>query len=298
MILKEDAANQNSFKEFQKYDNDLDDLEEQIQAEEIQFKVKTFEQRIDLANKEKVIAQQGRDLAKSNINVVILLGILFAILLFVWILSLRRRGKQAAKEQYLQEQFTQQLLQNTEEERSRIANELHDGVNHHLLTIKNNIITDQKIQAEDIGEIIEEVRNISRNLHPSILQTAGFEVAVNNLCDKTTDAGLFTTCDIEYAYKLSKNKELQMYRIVQEALNNTLKHGKANAAKVILTSQDNFLHLEIKDNGSGFDVEAQMNNSKSFGLQSILQRAKAIMAKVNIQSTTKGTVILIKIPVQ
>jgi signal transduction histidine kinase len=57
------------------------------------------------------------------------------------------------------------------------------------------------------------------------------------------------------------------------------------------------LHLEIKDNGSGFDVEAQMNNSKSFGLQSILQRAKAIMAKVKINSSSTGTVILLKIPV-
>jgi signal transduction histidine kinase len=88
-----------------------------------------------------------------------------------------------------------------------------------------------------------------------------------------------------------------LYRIIQEALNNTLKHGKANAAKVILTSQNNYLHLEVKDNGSGFDVNQQLNNPKSFGLQSIMQRAKAIAAKINIDSTNKGTVILLKIPV-
>ena len=89
---------------------------------------------------------------------------------------------------------------------------------------------------------------------------------------------------------------LELMRIIQEALNNTLKHGKANAAKVILNSQNNILHLEVKDNGTGFDVNQQLNNPKSFGLQSIIQRAKAIAAKINIDSSTKGTIILLKIP--
>jgi signal transduction histidine kinase len=88
-----------------------------------------------------------------------------------------------------------------------------------------------------------------------------------------------------------------LYRIIQEALNNTLKHGKANAAKVHFKCTENHLKIEIKDNGSGFDVNEQLKNPKSFGLQSILQRAKAIMAKININSTEKGTTILIEIPV-
>lgn len=112
-----------------------------------------------------------------------------------------------------------------------------------------------------------------------------------------TEVGLFTTCELDYQHKLNKNKELQLYRIVQEALNNTLKHGKANAAKVNITSLENHLHLEIKDNGNGFNVNEQLKNPKSFGLQSILQRAKAIMAKINIDSSSNGTIILIKIPV-
>ena len=86
-----------------------------------------------------------------------------------------------------------------------------------------------------------------------------------------------------------------MYRIIQEALNNTLKHGKANAAKVIVVSSESKLHVEIKDNGSGFNVTEHLNSSKSFGLQSILQRAKAIAAKINIESSEKGTSISLNI---
>lgn len=211
-----------------------------------------------------------------------------------YLVKKRKEQKRAAQ---IQEQFTFQLLQNTEEERSRIANELHDSVNHDLLTLKNNLTHGKTIQVEDVSQVIEEVRNISRNLHPAILETLGLEASIENLCERLTEVGLFTTCEIDYQHKLNKNKELQLYRIVQEALNNTLKHGKANAAKVIITSLENHLHLEIKDNGNGFNVNEQLNNPKSFGLQSILQRAKAIMAKINIDSSSSGTIILIKIPV-
>lgn len=229
-------------------------------------------------------------------NTILITSLIFFVLLFgLFYLFIKR--KNLKKEAQFQEQFTFQLLQNTEEERGRIANELHDSVNHDLLAIKNKITNNKKIEVDDISQVIEEVRNISRNLHPAVLETLGLEASIENLCERLTEIGLFTTCEIDYQHKLNKNKELQLYRIVQEALNNTLKHGKANAAKVNITSLDNYLNLEIKDNGNGFNVNEQLNNPKSFGLQSILQRAKAIMAKINIDSNSNGTIILIKIPV-
>lgn len=229
-------------------------------------------------------------------NTILIASLVFFALLFgLFYLVIKR--KNLKKEAQFQEQYTFQLLQNTEEERGRIANELHDSVNHDLLNIKNKITNGKKIEVEDVSHVIEEVRNISRNLHPAVLETLGLEASIENLCERLTEIGLFTTCEIDYRYKLNKNKELQLYRIVQEALNNTLKHGKAKAAKVSITSLDNYLNIEIKDNGSGFNVNEQLTNPKSFGLQSILQRAKAIMAKINIDSNINGTIILIKIPV-
>ena len=263
----------------------------------MQLKVKTFEKKIDVAKKEQIIAEQNTKLAESYNYILLLTGIVFSIVVFITIFSLRRKRKQAVDEQLKQEQFTFQLLQNTEEERSRIAGELHDSVNHDLLNIKNNLQNGKTIDVQEVAQVIEEVRNISRNLHPAVLETVGLEAGIENLCERISEIGLFATCEINYTHKISKNKELQIYRIIQEALNNTLKHGKANAAKVILISENGYLSLEIKDNGNGFDVDQQLKNPKSFGLQSILQRAKAIAGKIKILSNDKGTQIFIQIPV-
>jgi signal transduction histidine kinase len=163
--------------------------------------------------------------------------------------------------------------------------------------LKNKLIQKKEINEQEIDSILNEVRNISRNLYPSVLQNLGLEISIENLCEKLTEElGLFTTCEINYTHKLSDSKELQLYRIIQEALNNTIKHGVVNAAKVILNSKDNFLYLEIKDNGKGFNYEDKIKNKNSFGLQSILQRAKAIAAKIDITSNNLGTKILLKIP--
>jgi signal transduction histidine kinase len=240
--------------------------------------------------------QLNNEVITYKLRSTILIISIVCLLLIIGVVILIRKRQALRAEATRQQQFTFQLLQNTEEERSRIANELHDSVNHDLLTIKNNIINGNSVAETDVAAIIEEVRSISRNLHPAVLETVGLEATIENLCERISEIGLFTTCDIDYTQKLSKNKELQLYRIVQEALNNTLKHGKANAAKVVLQSNVDHLYLEIKDNGSGFDVNQQLKNPKSFGLQSIIQRAKAIAAKLNINSNGSGTVILLRIP--
>jgi signal transduction histidine kinase len=113
-----------------------------------------------------------------------------------------------------------------------------------------------------------------------------------------TDAGLFATCEVDYHHQLSKDKELQLYRIIQEALNNTLKYAKANAAKVLLQTQHDTLILEIKDNGIGFDFNDKINNINSFGLQSILQRSRAIGGQAQFKSNTHGTSLFLTIPLQ
>ncbi len=256
-----------------------------------------IDKKYQAEKKEKLLSQQQALIYKNKTLIIGLLFALSIVLLGTFLFYTRKRKQEIQAEAIRQEQFTFQLLQNTEEERSRIASELHDSVNHDLLNIKNSLINGKSIEVSDVASVIEEVRNISRNLHPAVLENIGLEASIENLCERLTEIGLFTTCEIEYNEELSKAKELQLYRIIQEALNNTLKHGKANAAKVILTTQNNSLHLEVKDNGNGFDVSQQLNNPKSFGLQSILQRAKTIAAKINIDSTNKGTVILLKIPV-
>ena len=296
-ILKEEAVANKNLADVLKFDQLIDKIEKDINRDELQLKVKVFEKKIDVAKKEKTILEQDAQITKNKSLLIGLLLLFIVIALFTALYFVRRKKQEAQAQTKLQEQFTFQLLQNTEEERSRIAGELHDSVNHDLLNIKNSLAQGKNIAVEEVASVIEEVRNISRNLHPAVFETIGLEASIENLCERISEIGLFTTCEIDYSKTLSKNKELQLYRIIQEALNNTLKHGKADAAKVILTSKDSILQLEIKDNGNGFDVDKQLKNPKSFGLQSIMQRAKAIAGKININSNNRGTQIFIQIPV-
>ena len=290
LFYKKQNNFEKAYEHLQLYTKYKDSLTKASKAEELMALKKDYEFGIEREHLTNEVVNY-----KLRNTILIISLVCLALLTGLFFLIKKRRALQA--EALKQEQFTFQLLQNTEEERSRIANELHDSVNHNLLTLKNNLSSGKIINVSDLSEVIEEVRNISRNLHPAVLETIGLEASIENLCERLTEIGLFTTCEIEYHQKLSKNKELQLYRIIQEALNNTLKHGKANAAKVILTSNEAHLQLEVKDNGNGFDVSQQLKNPKSFGLQSIIQRAKAIAAKININSSDKGTVILLKIPI-
>ena len=296
-ILTKNAYREGNYKEAATFLEKQKKIHLKIAKENEKGQIYDLDKKYQNEKKEKEIAQQKAVISKNNSLIIGLFSVLSIVVLGIILYYYRKRKQEAQAETIRQEQFTFQLLQNTEEERSRIAGELHDSVNHDLLNIKNSLINGKTIAVNDVANIIDEVRNISRNLHPATLETLGLEASIESLCERLTEIGLFTTCEVEYVQKLSKAKELQLYRIIQEALNNTLKHGKANAAKVILISENNSLHLEIKDNGNGFDVNQQLNNPKSFGLQSILQRAKAITAKINIDSSTKGTVILLKIPV-
>lgn len=295
-ILSQNELKANNSEKALFFKNKASQIENEILKNNQNGRLFEIEKKYQAEKKEKIITEQKSRLAQNNLYLIILIIAILILILATILFFMRRKRKEMVESNKRQEQFTFQLLQNTEEERNRIANELHDSVNHDLLNIKNTLINGKNIEVKTVENVIEEVRNISKNLHPAVLQNMGFEASIEALCERlTNEAGLFTTCDIEYDKKLSKSKELQLYRIIQEALNNTLKHGKANAAKVIVVSSESKLHVEIKDNGNGFNVTEQMNSSKSFGLQSILQRAKAIAAKINIESSEKGTKISLNI---
>lgn len=261
-ILTKNAYREGNYKEAATFLEKQKKIHLKIAKENEKGQIYDLDKKYQNEKKEKEIAQQKAVISKNNSLIIGLFSVLSIVVLGIILYYYRKRKQEAQAETIRQEQFTFQLLQNTEEERSRIAGELHDSVNHDLLNIKNSLINGKTIVVNDVANIIDEVRNISRNLHPATLETLGLEASIESLCERLTEIGLFTTCEVEYVQKLSKAKELQLYRIIQEALNNTLKHGKANAAKVILISENNSLHLEIKDNGSGFDVNQQLNNPK------------------------------------
>ncbi len=266
-----------------------------VQAEEAK---KLQSAQLNQLSLEKEIQQQN--LEKKSIYIGLLLATLISAFLtgLTWLLW--QRQKKIKKDILLQQHFTQQLFENTEEERSRIARDLHDGISHELLTLKRDFVREaDKLKASaKIEQIINDIRMISRNLHPVMLESIGLKIGLETLCEQFMQSdNLFISYDIDYTTALPKLTELQIFRIVQESLTNTLKYANANAGKITISMQSGKLLLKIQDNGKGFDVKKVMQSGNAFGLNSIYQRSKGIGGTANIHSSPTGTIIQVEIPI-
>ena len=297
-LLNKNAIAKKDYKAALDYKNAENDIKDFFYQKTNDGKVFELEKKYQTAQKEAQIRIKDQDLKEQKTLIALLIASLGAILLGLTVFSLWQRQKRAQRETANQVQFTQQLFQNTEDERGRIARDLHDGVSHELMTLKRSLAEQTTVSsAQKIDTIINDIRQISRNLHPVLLESIGLKISLESLCDQFgQNEELFVSHDIDYHKTLSPNAELQLFRIVQEALNNVEKYAQAEAANVHIFSENKTLKIEIKDNGKGFDVEKALNGSKAFGLHSVLQRSKAINGDATIQSSDKGTVIKILVP--
>lgn len=267
-------------------------------------KIMQYQVQYDFEKKEAEMKFQHQLTAEQlkhqkTLTTALIIG-LVALLLAAALWYQRQKQKQLEKAAAIQTDFTQQLLQNIEEERGRIAIDLHDSVSHELLTLKRSIGQDFDSQSatQKIDTIINDIRQISRNLHPVLLDKIGLKLSLETLCEQYgKNHNMLVFHEIEYQGSLSKNEELQIFRIVQEALTNTLKYAKSEASKISISQKEQVLNLEIKDNGKGFEVEKALDSGKSFGLHSILQRSKVMGGKAHIESSGQGTIININIPI-
>jgi two-component system, NarL family, sensor kinase len=142
--------------------------------------------------------------------------------------------------------------------------------------------------------IINDIRIISRNLHPVMFEKVGLSASINQLLDRAQSVNqLMVTSDIVYNGSLSVSNELQVYRIIQEALSNIIKYAEAVAAKIIIREGNDGLMIQIKDNGKGFNVVETLSRKDAFGLHNIIERSKAIGGFAKIQSDKTGTIITI-----
>jgi len=222
---------------------------------------------------------------------------LFGVFGFITIIRSRNYAK---KKQILQEAFTQDIINTQEQERTRLAFELHDSVGQQLMLLTRKLKT---INNPDYGNLaydtLANLRTISQGLYPATLERLGFSSALEDLVnelDENTD--VFFTMEIENAnHLISKENALHLYRMAQEALSNTIKHAEAKAVFVSLKIKSDTLLITIKDNGKGFDYQKALENSKSLGMKSLLERSKIIKASLHVESELgKGTQLVIAIP--
>ncbi len=194
--------------------------------------------------------------------------------------------------------YTRQLIESQEQERKRIAVELHDSLGQSLVVIRNRALIGlstpddhQRLRAqmEEISDAsasaLTEVRQIAHNLHPHQLEHLGFTTALAAMIESAADASgtEFTTHIDNVDNKLTKEAEINLYRIVQEGVTNIEKHSAATKANISLTNSEHILTLTIEDNGKGFDPSPE-NSKSGLGLTGIRERATILNAEHEIHS--------------
>ena len=193
------------------------------------------------------------------------------------------------------------LFEGEEKERKRIAEELHDGIAGDLSAIKFNLAhLNQKNKDESNAEILNElwqiidkscaqIREISHNLSPTAITNDGLSVAVENYCNKIEHIYQIKVIYIFTGEKLNIGctSETHIYRIIQELLNNIVKHSGASLAQVTMQNHENHLLISVKDNGKGFSSTALSNG---IGLSNIDSRIRFLEADIQRESNENGTV--------
>ncbi len=256
-----------------------------------------MEMKFETERKEKTILLQDKKLAEKNKIILSLAAVsIFIVLIFI-ILLVWSKNRSIIKEKKLTENFASQLLQKTEKERKRIASDLHDSVSNELVNLRHIIENNDSRLKSKIDFILEEVRNISRNISPTLFDKIGLKLSLEQLIERIQNQhDFFISSEIDYQDGLDHDKELQLYRIIQEAITNILKHANAVAGKVSIRETKKTVSVEIRDNGKGFDVAKMFEKGNCFGLLNITERAKYLNGTVNFQSDSSGTIIKIVIP--
>jgi PAS domain S-box-containing protein len=239
-----------------------------------------------------------------------------------WVIVLRditekRRIEYQITQQRMERQnaITQAVIDTQEQERSRIAEELHDSLGHNLSVLKMNFSvlagklaeSDAKTQEltqstrQLLDETTNEIRNISRNLTPSLLYDFGLIKALRSMCKRTEQGNALSVnfYSFEIEERLPQDIEITFYRVVQELLNNTLKYAKADEVNVQLLWQEGQLVLVYEDNGQGFDLESVQASGRGLGLKNIDARVRMINGTMDIDTSPyHGTTVVLEVPHQ
>jgi two-component system, NarL family, sensor kinase len=295
--------------------------QENIQALEAKYQSEIKDARITQLNGEKQIQTLSLQ-QKSTLNY-FLITFVAALLItgFLGYRNFRNRQLLAKQQDVLRQQQIRELekdkqlvavdsmLKGQEDERSRIARDLHDGlggllsgVKFSLSNMKDNLIItpDNMIVFERsldmLDTSIKELRRVAHNMMPEILAKFGLDEALKEYCNTVNSTKLLAVKyqSLGMETRLATATEIIVYRIVQELLNNVLKHAGASETFVQLIRQDERLNIVVEDNGRGFDT-ALLNNNTGAGWANIRSRVEYLKGQLDIHSGQgKGTLVNIE----
>lgn len=236
--------------------------------------------------------------------------IIFSAFLSIGPIIYYRRIKTLKIEKIRQQEFSQKLIESQEAERKKIAAELHDSLGQNLLIIKSKLKSGLDSYGEDesknkiaaakefISQSIDEVRSISKDLSPHLLDqlglTAALEIMIENVEEST---GIKFNKKIENIDKeFDELTQVNIFRIIQESLNNIIKHSGADKVDLKINKTHKQICISIKDNGKGFDLEDE-KIKKGFGLAGIRERTRIFGGELKFHTTlNKGTDLQVTIP--
>jgi two-component system NarL family sensor kinase len=299
-----------NFKEALQHLNNAGDIKDSLQNQyvlqqnlELDKKYATLQKRQQIEQLQKDKELQRLEIKQKN-TLIGVSGLVFALLvgiLGLLYLSVKRK-RSFDKQVILQLQQEKKIkaitevLQIQEQERSRFARDLHDGLGSLLSGVKLSLssfsLNEFKNQQQSglfqhtvsqLEYAIQEMRKISRNMMPDTIQQYGLQTAVRELCESLNSGKtphVIFEC-IDFDKRLLPDQELVAYRIVQELLQNAIRHSKANTIIVQLSQHENIIHILVEDDGLGYDATQE---SKGMGTKNLKSRVEYLNASMTIES--------------
>ncbi len=209
-------------------------------------------------------------------------------------------GRDIRERKETQKRILKAILNTEEAERNRVAKEVHDGLGALLSSAKMyiDVILSSEMPPEDYPPILEKAkavldetalctREIANNILPHALSNLGLAVAVQSLCERLNETGkinlLFNFKN--YIIQANRDLELNLYRIISELLNNTIKHAQAKNVDIELLSDGNSLVLNYSDDGKGFNLQEKLSHdNKGNGIRNIINRTESIFGTYTFHS--------------
>lgn len=307
------AAKQGDFTTSSKAQRKADSLQQTGLNEAVAKAAADLEKKYETEKKENQIKLQQVTIRQKNTLNYILTGSAAAAAIIALLVFLVYRKKQQLQQQRISELETaqqllaaQSLVKGQENERSRLAKDLHDGLGGLLSGVKlqlgamkgNLILSEENGRAFNLAllkldESISEMRRVAHNMMPEALLNMGLQQALEDYCEGLSEGQPFTIFREFHGLeeRMEPSVEIVLYRIVQELLNNAVKHSGASRIVAQVIRKDNQVSITVEDNGKGFDVltEAQMHSA---GLRNIRSRVHYLHGQLDIQSKAgKGTSI-------
>jgi len=316
----------NNFKKAFEYQDKYFSLNDSLQQELKYKEIAVIQSKYSLATKEKEteiekVKRKNAEMLTYGLGLAILVLLSGIYTLYkLYTLNRKNYALQISQEQLLNQNKIDKIKSDAQakiltatldgrlEERKNIASVLHDNVsallsaiNLHLYASKKKLKGDIPLEIEKAQSILDEaseqIRDLSHNLISAVLLKFGLGYAIQDLCEKLSNSKITFTSSAKNIERFNQNFEIKMFNIINELVNNIIKHSKAKKGTIKLEQLNGNLQVIVFDDGIGFDMnEIELKNG--IGLSLIKARIKVLNGLLNIKSTNEGTRIFISVPIE